>query len=195
MAGLALAMPIVSIGGCLKYSYLNEASSHEFVLFNGSDQPMNIVFDGKSIQLASQQIVRRELFSDKINLTDPVNGLVTEMVFPAGLSIVAYGDVFKLKVEELEYERLSFSNGNSGGSASASSRSVRNEIFSMRGDFFISMPGQKPPQTISRPKHSTTRYLSLSVEGPDAQPEEPRTEEEIMREAVQSAIEKTMESK
>jgi hypothetical protein len=156
---------------------------------------MEIIFDGKTIHLQSRQAVEKTLFSDKLLLTDPGTGQTTEMAFPEGLHIIAYGASYELKVTELDYRRMSFSSSNYGGGTFPSSRRVRNSIFSMRGDFWVYMPGEKVPRTISRPSHSSTRYLSLSVENSQFHPDRPRSEDEIMKDAVQRAMEKTMESK
>ena len=193
IAFLALAMPIATIGGCIRYSFMNEVSSCEFVLFNGSDQPMDIVFGGKTLHLESRQVVEREIFSDKVALTDPYTGGVSEMPLSQGLRIVAYGEDYMLSVKELQYQRLSFSGTN--GNAYSSTWNLRNEMHSFGGDNIVYLPGQKPPNTISRPSHSFPRYFSLSIEKSKSQPEEPRSEEDIMREAVRRAMEKTLESK
>lgn len=162
LAGLAIAMPIISMGGCIRYSFLNETSSYKFILFNGAEQPVNIVFDGHTLHLKSRQAIERELFSDRLTLTDPMTSEKTEMTFPKGLNIIAYGKHYGLTIKELAYKRLSFSDRNNS-EVLPDSRIVRDGIFSMSGDFFIYMPGEKVPNTISRPKNSTTRYLSLSV--------------------------------
>lgn len=196
LAGVALAMPILSIGGCIKYTFLNSTLNHDFILFNGSEQPMEIVFNGNTIQLNSRQAVEESTFASKVSITDPATGQATEMAFSEGLHIVAYGAAYELKVIELDYKRVSFSGGGGyGGGAYPNSRLVHSGIFSMKGDFRVYMPGQEVPRTISQPKHSNIRYLALSVKESLFHPDRPDGKEDVMDEAIHRALEKANELK
>lgn len=192
-----LSMFLLSSGGCLRHVFMNPNEKHDFVLFNGSNKTISVALGDKGVRLEPRQILEETVRLDKgtMRITDPANMKESVPSFNKGVTFLAYGSEHVLLVEEVDYRRVTLFNPNPKGSGMSNSWEVKNEILNMPGEFVLYTPGEKIPTTVSQSQHSNWCYLSLSVKNDRFfQYDVPaRTEDEIMKEAVRRAIQKTIE--
>lgn len=152
---------VFSVGGCIRYASMPNC---DYVVFNGNENAIEVIFDGKAMTLASRKVFHTQRRRKKVVVTHPVSGAVEKISFEDGLNVIAHGSAYNLHLNEVEYSRLSITGKRASRGSSALNEQVSNGIRSLRGSFITVLPGESPPDKLTQGKGDRPiRVVRLSV--------------------------------